>query len=181
MDKKISRVIARRLRDLRRARGRHLNLVDVYEAEFKGAINILWSLDMISREEWKRLYDVASKFALATSGVSWPAIKKQYGQYPVSTFISEKVIQDEPEQVSAPASSGQLSVLGLLDESGAESPAAQRTDVASGLLGECFYVIEVHDDIKPNRIDFPRLGKHWAPASLLVGYQERKGHSVLRA
>jgi len=175
MDKKISRVIAQRLRDLRRARGRHMNLVDVYEAEFKGAINILWSLDLISRYEWNRLYDVASKFALATHGISWSAIKEQYRSDSSSTSTSEKVIQDEPEQVSAPSAPGQLRLLGVLG-----APVLRPT-TGQPLKSSAYVNIESFDGLRPDRIEFPRLGKHWSPASVLVGYQERKGHAVCRA
>lgn len=172
MDKNVARIIAQRLRDLRRVRGRHFNLVEEYEAEFRGAISVLWQTGLINRDEWSRLYDAACKFAMSAQGYSWSRIKEHYRPAPVSSTNSEKVVQDEPEQVSAPAAPVQLRVFCVLG-----SGRFQRTENRIGLN----YCVIEYDGFKVDRTDFPRLGKHWSPASVLVGYQERKGHAVCRA
>ena len=101
------------------------------------------------------------------------AAVKVFPKMPADKVI--EITQDEPEQVSAPAASGQLRLLGVL--------GAQVLRPATGqpLKSSAYVNIESFDGVRPDRIEFPRLGKHWSPASVLVGYQERKGHAVCRA
>lgn len=175
MDRNVARVVAQRLRDLRRVRGRHFNLVKEYEAEFRGAITALWHVGLITQDEWSRLYDAGCKFAMSAQGYSWSAIKEHYRPAPLSPTLFEKVFQDEPasESVSAPSAPGRLRVCGVLVQSRASQKNCKPERVPVQLVS--------FDGIYPRRNVFPRLGKHWAPASLLVGHQERKGHAVCRA
>jgi len=85
-----------------------------------------------------------------------------------------EVVQYEPasEQVSTLAAPGQLRVRGVLVRPGASQKIGKPERVHIQLVN--------FDGISPRRDVFPRLGKHWAPASQLVGYQERKGHSLCR-
>ena len=86
----------------------------------------------------------------------------------------KQVLQDEPvsEQVSAEPASPRLSLRGVLVSKAAPGAIQQPRRVCVQLVN--------FDGVFPNRLEFPRLGKHWAPPSVLVGNQERKGHSVLR-
>lgn len=85
-----------------------------------------------------------------------------------------EALQDEPvsEQVSAEPASPRMSVRGVLVGKAAPGAITQPRRVCVQLVN--------FDGVFPNRLEFPRLGKHWAPSSVLVGNQERKGHSVLR-
>lgn len=174
MDKQVARLIAECLHDLRRVRANHPKLLNQQESEFRGAIRALRYLGLISRDEWNRLRDVGDKFVMAAQGVSWRSIKKQYRSSVVSPSTPEKVVQDEPasESVSAPSAPGQLRVRGVLVQSRASQKNGKPERVHVQLVS--------FDGIYPKRNVFPRLGKHWAPASLLVGHQERKGHAVCR-
>lgn len=171
MDKKVSSVIASHLRALRRVRVSNQSLVDIYEAEFKGAISALCDLGLIDHSKWWRLQCLSSKFSLRVKGIPWPVIKKSYR--PSRSQV--EAVQDEPEQVSAPAAPEQLRLLGVLDAS------VLRPATGQPLKSSAYVNIESFDGLRPDRIEFPRLGKHWSPASVLVGYQERKGHAVCRA
>lgn len=180
MDKNLSRAIAQRFCALRRVRGDDYSLVSVYESELKGALSILVDLRLISVGEWDRLNTLASKLALIASGCGWHSVRKYNAARAAlanrsSATSSEKVIQDESEQVPAPAAPGQLRLLGVL--------GAQVLRPATGqpLKSSAYVNIESFDGLRPDRIEFPRLGKHWSPASVLVGYQEPKGHAFLRA
>lgn len=177
MDKNLSRVIALRFRALRQVRGRHYALVSLYESDLKGALSILQELRLITLGEWMRLQCLASKLAMRANGVSWDAVRnyRPYGSSEVPSENSEKVVQDEPEQVSASAAPGQLRLLGVL------GAPVLRPATGQPLKSSAYVNIESFDGLRPDRIEFPRLGKHWSPASVLVGYQERKGHAVCRA
>jgi len=173
MDKNLSRAIALRFRALRQVRGRHYALVSLYESDLKGALSILQELRLITLGEWMRLQCLASKLAMRANGVSWDAVRN-YRPYGGSEVSSEKVVQDESEQVSAPAAPGRVSVRGVLVPKSAfavEKKPLLRINLLSDEDG----------DITLDRTAFPQLGKHWAPASVLAGYQERKGHAVCRA
>lgn len=169
MDKKVSRIIAKHLRALRRVRGSSDSMIHIHEGEFKGAISVLCDLGLIDQSEWWRLQKLASKFSLRAIGVSWAFIKARY----VPDSVSTEVVQDEPvsEPVSTSAAPRQLRVFCVLG-----SGRFQQTE---NWFGINWRVIE-YDGIKVQRSEFPKLGKHWAPSSVLVGNQERKGHSVLR-
>jgi hypothetical protein len=95
-------------------------------------------------------------------------------QFP-ERFSNEVAVSDEPisESVSAPAAPGQLRLRGVLVQPRASQKDCKPQRVHVQLVS--------FDGISPRRNVFPRLGKHWAPASLLVGNQERKGHAFLRA
>lgn len=89
-------------------------------------------------------------------------------------FKKEGPVSNEsvPESISAPTAPGQLRVRGVLVQSRASQKNGKPERVHVQLVS--------FDGIYPRRNVFPRLGKHWAPASLLVGHQERKGHAVCR-
>ncbi len=80
------------------------------------------------------------------------------------------------ESVSESAASSGLpvrSVLGKFGPSRARKSPGFRIKLIIDQYDECHITLD--------RTRFPRLGKHWAPLSVLVGYQERKRHAICRA
>lgn len=174
MDKKVSSAIARLFRSLRSVRGGNYAVISLYEAELKGALSVLSDLRLIDLGEWMRLTCLASKQAFRARGFPWSQVR-EYNPFGASEVSSAKAVQHESasEQVSASEASSRLSVRGVL------VPRTASGKVEKPLLTINFLSDE-DGDIVLDRTAFPRLGKHWAPSSVLVGYQERKGHAVCR-
>lgn len=157
MDKNLSRAIAQRFRALRRVRGKDYSLVLLYESELKGALSILQDLGLISLGEWYRLNNLASKLYLLASGCGWHSVR-QYNAGLASrssATSSEKVVQDEPEQVSAVAAPGAVRLRGVLVQSPASKVAEKPTRVAIRIID--------FDGYRVDRSEFLRLSRHWFP------------------
>jgi len=168
---RIIRRLASMLREIRRCA---FGLSGEYQRQFNGYVDALLDLEFITWDQWMHLSGLALKVWQSANRMDMKRINARVDALILQCSPVE-VVQDESEQVSASAAPGQLRVLRLLDAPGLQRVAGQP------LKSSAYVNIESFDGLRPDRIEFPRLGKHWSPASVLVGYQERKGHSVCRA
>lgn len=139
--------------------------------------------DMTSARQYRieaREYLAKARFrvlcALSTDDVDYLALRSSRFVFPkLPANKVPEVVQDEPtsESVSASTAPGRLRLCGVLVQPGASKKIGKPERVHIQLVS--------FDGISPRRDVFPRLGKHWAPASILVGHQERKGHAFLRS
>jgi len=161
--------LIKHVRDIRKC---PYKLVDEYWARYNSYLEALFFAGLVSESQWDKLCLIGRK--------AW-SFREQFENkrlglcFKPSVITPTETVQDESEQVSASAAPGQLRVLRLLDAPGLQRVAGQP------LKSSAYVNIESFDGLRPDRIEFPRLGKHWSPASVLVGYQERKGHAVCRA
>lgn len=141
------------------------------ECRYQGFVEALAYADVITDKQWGRLSGIGIR--------AWKLrvrLERKRRANIVSNLASQsvaEVVQDDSEQVSTPAALGQLRLLGMLD-----APSVRREKQLQHTSR--LVVIPSFDGIRPSRVEFPRLGKHWAPSSVLGGYHERKGHAVCR-
>lgn len=121
-----------------------------------------------------RYYRLENSFAIAQARIIADRDRSVHHQNKYCSRMVFEEVQNEPapEQVSAPAARKRLRLFGVL--------GSGRFHKAEKWCGLNYRIIE-YDGIDVWRDEFPRLSKHWAPASILDRNQKRKRHAICRA
>lgn len=125
-------------------------------------------------ESRARYYRLENSFAIAQARIIADSDRSVQRQYTFCSRIVFEEAQNEPafEQIPAPTAHQRLRLFCVL--------GSGRFHKAEKWFGLNYRIIE-YDGIDVWRDEFPRLSKHWAPASILDRNQKRKRHAICRA